>query len=369
MTYLKLGESFSLRMNVFGLFLWLILLSVFQLETSETLFPYAEIDPLKKGFLEVGDGHSIYWEECGNPSGIPILFLHGGPGLGIFPKDRRYFDPEVYKIVLFDQRGCGKSFPFASIEKNTTWDLVNDIEKLRIFLNINSWILFGGSWGSTLALIYSIMNPEKVEGLILRGIFLCRPQELKWFYQDGASNIFPDFWENFLAPIPEIQRGDLILAYYKLLSEGNKNERSIAARAWSEWEGKASRLIHDPKGISNFPPERGYSMARIETHYFAHDAFLPSEDWILDNAYKISNIPCILIQGRYDMVCPIRSCWQLQKHLKHSIMYIIPDAGHSSCEYSIKRALIDGAETFKNLEKKKKLGETLQKKIIYLDQS
>lgn len=329
-------------MNRLTLFL-LILFSSINAQPLRTLYP--SIDPYNTGFLEVGEGHIIYWEESGNPNGQPILFLHGGPGLGTEPHNRSFFNPAFYRIILFDQRGCGKSLPFACLENNTTWDLVQDIEHLRTHLKIDKWYLFGGSWGSTLALTYAIYCPDMVEGLILRGIFLCRPQEIHWFYQHGAHHIFPDFWQDFIASIPCEERDNLVQAFYKRLTGTNTKERAEAAKAWAMWEGKTSQLKSNPITLRNFPIQKAYSLARIECHYFVHNSFYPTDNWILENAYSIRHLPCIVIQGRYDMVCPMTTAWDLYHAWPEIKFEIIPDAGHSSSEVGIVDALIRATDS------------------------
>lgn len=308
---------------------------------------YPAIEPNQTGFLSVEGGHTLYWEECGNPKGKPILFIHGGPGLGTLPYNRSFFDPEKYRIILFDQRGCGKSLPFSSLENNTTWDLVHDIEHLRKHLEIDSWVVFGGSWGSTLGLTYAIQNPTKVQGLILRGIFLCRPKELQWFYQKGADWLYPDLWENYLAPIPISERGDLIQAYHRRLTSSDPLVRSQAAKAWSGWEGGTSKLRFDPSLFANFTMDSlADSIARIECHYFIHHAFFPTDNWIIESIQAIRHIPCVIIQGRYDIPCPIASAWELHRAWPEAQLEIIQDAGHSATEPGILDALIRATDTF-----------------------
>jgi len=258
---------------------------------------YPPIEPNQSGYLSVGGGHQIYWEECGNPEGKPILFLHGGPGIGFWPVQRSFFNPERYRIILFDQRGCGKSLPFSELENNTTWDLVSDIELLRKHLEVDRWVIFGGSWGSTLGLTYAIMHPQSVKGLILRGIFLCRPQEIEWYYQKGADQIYPDEWEKYIAPIPVAERDDFENGYYKRLTSIDPQERAVAAKAWSRWEASTSRLLFDPSLLDAFDFSAD-SIARIECHYFVHNTFFETNNWIIENIEKIRNIPCILVQGR-----------------------------------------------------------------------
>jgi len=312
------------------------------------LFP--EIEPYNKGTLKVSDIHTLYWEECGNPQGQPVIFLHGGPGGGIATDHRRFFDPNTYRIILFDQRGAGQSTPSAELRENTTWDLVNDTEKIREMLKIDKWLVFGGSWGSTLALTYAITHPERVKGLVLRGIFLCRPSEIKWFYQEGASQIFPDVWDEYLKPIPVEDRGDMVRAYYKHLTSQDAEVRLRAAKAWSKWEAATSRLIVDPKAIDEFDdPEYALAFARIECHYFINNAFFASDNWILENVHRIRHIPAVIVQGRYDVVCPARSAWDLHKAWPEAKITIVPDAGHAAAEPGTRSALIEATESFKHL--------------------
>ena len=308
------------------------------------LFPL--IEPREKGFLQVSKIHSIYWERSGNPKGKKILVIHGGPGGGSQPRYRRYFNPEKFDIIQFDQRGCGYSRPFSELRENTTGDLVNDIEKLRVHLNVISWHLFGGSWGSTLALIYAIKNPSRVKSMTLRGIFLCRKFELLWFYQYGASEIFPDEFEKYISVIPEDERGDLIASFYKYLTSEDIELRSIAAAAWTNWELSTSHLI---KKDINMGKTKNNSFsdafARIECHYFINNIFL-EDDFILKNIKIIESIPTKIIQGRYDVVCPVRSAWDLSKKLINSELFIVNDAGHSMSEKGITNQLL---ESVKNL--------------------
>ncbi|AHI07076.1 proline iminopeptidase [Bdellovibrio bacteriovorus W] len=311
---------------------------------------YPEIEPYKKGHLQVSDIHSLYWEESGNPQGQPVLFLHGGPGGGTAPMHRRFFDPKHYRIILFDQRGSGNSTPSAELKDNTTWDLVSDIEKLREFFNIDKWLVFGGSWGSTLALTYAIKHPSKVTGLVLRGIFLCRPSEVKWFYQEGASQIFPDIWDSYLAQIPENERHDMVTAYYKRLTSSDENVRLNAAKAWSKWEAATSRLYMDKNAIEEFDdPEYALSFARIECHYFTNNAFFDSNNWILENIETIRHIPAAIVQGRYDVVCPARSAWELHKAWPEAKFTIVADSGHAANEPGTRSALIEATDSFKQL--------------------
>jgi proline iminopeptidase len=308
---------------------------------------YPEIEAHNSGHLKVSDLHSIYFEEAGNPQGKPIVFVHGGPGGGVDPSMRRYFDPKVWRVILFDQRGCGKSNPFSEIKENTTWDLVSDMEKLRLELGIGKWSVFGGSWGSTLALTYAISHPDKVKELILRGIFLLRKKEIDWFYQEGASYIFPDAWDKYLEAIPADERGDLVTAFYKRLTSPDKAVRTKAAKAWSIWEGSTSKLYMDPTFIERFAgDEFADAFARIECHYFVNKGFFPEDGWILKNIDKIRHIPAWIIQGRYDVVCPSISAHELHKAWPESKLFIIPDAGHSASEPGNKSKLIEATDYF-----------------------
>lgn len=314
----------------------------------QDLFP--TLEPRQTGFLKVSDIHSLYWEECGNPDGQPVVFLHGGPGGGVAPDHRRFFDPQAYRIILFDQRGSGQSTPCAELRENTTWDLVSDIEAIRKMLKIEKWIVFGGSWGSTLALTYAITHPQQVKGLILRGIFLCRPSEIHWFYQEGASHVFPDVWDEYLKPIPPAERTHLVEAYYKYLTHSDPEVRLRAAKAWSKWEAATSRLYIDSTAIDEFEdPEYALSFARIECHYFTNNAFFETNNWILENISKIRHIPGFIVQGRYDMVCPAKSAWELHKAWPEAEFKIIADSGHSAMEPGIRTALVGATEKFKNL--------------------
>lgn len=303
------------------------------------LFP--AIIPEYSFHLKVSEGHELYIEECGNPEGVPVVFLHGGPGASCEPVHRRYFDPEHYRIILFDQRGCGKSRPHASLQDNTTQLLIEDLEKIRLHLKIDKWVVFGGSWGSTLALAYAETHVDKVLGLILRGIFLCRKQDIAWFYQDGASRLFPDAWEDFIHPIPVAERGDMISAYYKRLTSDNEIERMAAAKAWSIWEGSTATLRPSHTVLDYFAdPHIALSIARIECHYFTHNSFI-EENQLLDNIDRIKHIPGFIVHGRYDVICPIDQAFELNRRWPESQLKIIPDAGHAVSEVGITQALIE----------------------------
>jgi proline iminopeptidase len=307
---------------------------------------YSPIEPYKTHRLDVTGGHQLYLEEVGNPAGIPILFLHGGPGACCEAYHRRFFDPAVYRVVLFDQRGCGRSTPHASLVQNTTWDLVEDIESIRKVLGIDRWLLFGGSWGSTLALAYAQQHRDRVIGMVLRGIFLCREREIDWFYQVGASRVFPDYWEDYLAPIPETERGDLLQAYYRLLTGDDEIKRMAAAKAWSIWEGRTASLRANSAVVDFFShPHTALSLARIESHYFVNHAFL-RPDQLLQDAHKLQGMPGVLVQGRYDLICPMESAWQLHQAWEGSELIVIPDAGHSAAEPGIRSALIETTDRF-----------------------
>lgn len=311
----------------------------------KTLYP--EIAPFDTGRLKVSPIHELYYEQCGNPQGKPVVFLHGGPGGGISSDYRRYFDPKIYRVVLFDQRGSGKSTPHASIEENTTWHLVADIERLREHLSIRTWQVFGGSWGSTLALAYAETHPDRVAQLVLRGIFLCRPQEIQWFYQEGASAIFPDVWEEYLKVIPESERADMVSAYHRRLTSEDDAVRLEAARAWSIWEGSTSKLFFDPSMIEKFAdPEFALAFARIECHYFMNNCFFSSDNYLIENVGRIRSIRGVIVQGRYDVVCPIMSAWALHRAWPEAQLRIIPDAGHSISEPGIIDALVTATDQF-----------------------
>ena len=311
---------------------------------------YPSIEPYRTGFLQVSDLHNLYWEESGNPGGQPILFLHGGPGMGTLPQNRNFFDPDHYRIILFDQRGAGKSIPFADLTQNTTWDLVEDIEKLRNFLKVEKWIVFGGSWGSTLALTYAECYPTKVKGLILRGIFLSRQKEIDWFYQCGANHLYPDAWEEFIRPIPKEEQNNLVKAYYKRLTSSDSNRRQEAALAWARWEGSVVKLQFDPKTLALFTAGvQSEAIACLECHYFINRSFFETDNLILNNINKIRHIPCVIVHGRYDIPCPVENAWDLHKLWPESVLEIIPDAGHSPGEPGILDALIRATDLFRKI--------------------
>ena len=306
---------------------------------------YPPIQPYHQGKLPVSELHTIHYEQSGNPDGKPVIFLHGGPGGGITPMYRQYFNPQKWRIIIFDQRGAGQSTPYAELRENTTWDLVSDIEKLREHLKIEQWVVFGGSWGSTLALVYSQTHPTRCQGLILRGIFMLRQKELRWFYQEGASNIFPDAWQEYLKPIPPEERDDLISAYYKRLTSSDRDVRLAAARAWSIWEASTSKLIPSQKSINRFgEDEFAEAFARIECHYFVNKGFFATENQLLENVHKISHIPGVIVQGRYDVVCPMISAWELHQKWPKAKLIVVDDAGHSISEPGIRHALIEATD-------------------------
>ena len=307
---------------------------------------YPDIQPYATRHLAVDDIHTLHIEEVGDPDGLPALFLHGGPGAGCEPYHRRFFDPQLYRLVLFDQRGAGRSTPHASLEHNTTWDLVADIEKIREHLGIERWLLFGGSWGSTLSLIYSEAYPDCVLGLILRGIFLCRRADIQWFYQDGASKLFPDYWRDFIAPIAPDRRDNMVGAYYELLTGDDEVNRLAAARAWSVWEGRTSTLRSNPALVKQFGnPHFALGMARLECHYFVNHCFIEPNQ-ILDQAARLQDIPGVIVQGRYDVVCPMDQAYALHQAWSRSRIEIIEAAGHSAAEPGIVDALVRATDAF-----------------------
>ncbi len=307
---------------------------------------YPAIKPFAQHTVKMPDGHELYIEEVGSPHGLPVLFLHGGPGAGCSEDDRRFFDPEKYHIILFDQRGCGRSTPFASLENNTTQHLILDIERIRQFLVIEKWMIFGGSWGSTLGLLYAQAYPQRVIAMILRGIFLCEKRELHWFYQEGASFIFPDYWEEFIKPIPEAERNNFIQAYYHRLTGKDEVLRMHCAKIWSEWEAKCATLSPNKDVLDRFThPHIAMSIARIEAHYFAHHAFIQPNQ-IIAEMPKIKHIPSMLIHGRYDMICPLENALRLYQAWPESELHIIREAGHSAKEPAITDALIEATNRY-----------------------
>lgn len=306
---------------------------------------FREVEPFSFGWLQTGGPHEIYYEECGNPRGKPCVILHGGPGGAVNPTMRRFFDPAKWRMTLFDQRGCGRSRPNASLDDNTTWSLIEDIERLRVHLGVEKWTVFGGSWGSTLALAYAIKHPERVDGLVLRGIFLLTDRELHWFYQEGASMLFPDAWERFLAPIPPGERGDLMTAYHRRLTAPDRRVQLEAAAAWSQWEGDTISL----RGPEARPPkfneeDFAIAFARIECHFFTNKGFFGEDGWILKNIDKIRHIPGWIVQGRFDVVTPLDSAWKLHKAWPEARFDIIWDAGHASTEPGVIDGLVRATE-------------------------
>lgn len=312
---------------------------------------YPPIEPYFTGRLQVSDIHNLYYEISGNKEGVPVVFLHGGPGGGIDSADRGFFNPDKYKIVLFDQRGSGKSTPSASTAENTTWDLVKDIERLREELKIEKWHVFGGSWGSTLSLAYAQHHPERVKSLTLRGIFTLRRSELKFFYQEGASHLFPEAWDEYLAPIPEAERGDMILAYHAQLNSVDEEVRNRAAKAWSKWEMATSRLYVDPANIARAANDDfANAFARIENHYFVNSGFMRDGQLLEpENIDKIRHIPTVVVQGRYDVVCPATTAYSLKKVFPELTLHIVADAGHSSRESGIAKLLVEATDKFVDL--------------------
>jgi len=310
---------------------------------------YAPIEPFRSGFLRVSAVHEIYFEESGNPDGKPAVFLHGGPGGGTDPKMRTFFDPQVYRIVLFDQRGCGKSRPYASLVDNTTWHLVEDIERLREHLGIKRWLVFGGSWGSTLALAYAQTHPDRVTELVLRGIFLLRKWEIDWFYQNpgGAGALFPDLWQQYVATIPEAERAQMVEAYYKRLTSKDPQIMGQAARTWSIWEGATSFLRLNPDYVAKFQEdEYAAAFARIECHYFINKGFFKTDNQLLENVGRIRKIPSVIVQGRYDVICPMKSAWDLHCAWPEADLRIVPDAGHSAFEPGNIHELVSATDRF-----------------------
>jgi proline iminopeptidase len=314
---------------------------------SERRSLYPPVEPWDQGMLSVSPTHTIYYEQSGNPNGKPVVFVHGGPGGGTDPKHRRFFNPERYRIVLFDQRGCGRSTPHASLEDNTTWALVSDMEKIREKLGIERWMVFGGSWGSTLSLAYAQKHTDRVTELVLRGIFLLRRWEIDWFYQQGASRLFPDAWERYVEPIPQAERGDLLSAYHKRLTGPDHDVALACARAWSIWEGATSCLFQDPELMAKMGgAEFALAFARIECHYFVNNGFFERETELLEGCAKLRQIPAVIVQGRYDVVCPAESAWDLHRAWPEAKLAIVPDAGHSAMEAGILHELVSATDRF-----------------------
>lgn len=308
---------------------------------------YSPLEPFTRARLQVSALHEIYYEVSGNPNGKPVVVCHGGPGGGSTPSMRRYFDPDRYQIVLFDQRGCGRSMPHAELRENTTWDLVSDMEQLRRQLGIDRWQVFGGSWGSTLALSYALTHPDRVSELVLRGIFTLRREELLWFYQEGANWIFPEQWEAFVSVIPEAERDDMMAAYRRRLTGEDEAEKIRAAKAWSVWEGSTVSLFPSRERIDSFASDRfALAFARIENHYFVHGGFFDADDWIIANAGRLAGIPGTIVQGRYDIVTPMKTAWELHRNWPGSILHVVPDAGHAASEPGIVSALIEATDRY-----------------------
>ena len=319
------------------------------LDTTTTLADvlYPPIEPHTTGMLQVSDVHTIAWEQSGSADGIPVVVIHGGPGGGGQPSYRQYFDPAAFNIIQFDQRGCGKSTPYAELEGNNTQASVSDLEALRAHLGLEKWHVFGGSWGSTLSLIYAQHHPERIMSLVLRGIFMCRKSELHWFYQDGASHLFPDAFEPYRNHIPTEEQSDLISAYYKRLTSDDVEVRRAAAKEWTRWEMATSRLFPDPEYLEKADDlDFAVAFARIECHYFINGIFV-EEGFILKRAKTIEHIPTVIVQGRYDVVCPPRSAWELHKAMPQSRLVMVPDAGHSMGEVSIARELVAATDALR----------------------
>ena len=307
---------------------------------------YPPIKSYAKHSIDVDGGHTLFVEECGSPNGIPVLFVHGGPGAGLSRRDREFFNPEKYRIILFDQRGSGRSTPHASLEENTTQHLIADIEKIREHMKVDQWMLFGGSWGSTLSLLYAQALPERVSGLVLRGIFLCRQKDIQWFYQFGASEIFPDHWREFREHIPVSERSDFLQAYYRRLVGKNELEQMSAAKIWSAWEARCATLNPNSEVVSRFiKPHTALSLARIEAHYFVNQCFI-AENQIIDQADRLAGIPGVIVHGRYDMVCPVEQAFTLYDAWPDASLEIIRDAGHASSEPGIVDALVKATDEF-----------------------
>jgi proline iminopeptidase len=320
--------------------------SEMRMPARRTLYP--EIEPYDRGMLTVSPIHTLYYEQSGNPRGKPVVFVHGGPGGGTDPKQRRFFDPDAYRIILFDQRGCGRSTPHASLDDNTTWHLVADIEALRAHLHVDRWQVFGGSWGSTLSLAYAEAHPDVVTELVLRGIFLLRKREIDWFYQRGASALFADAWEDYVAPIPAAERSDLLRAYYKRLTSDDPAVRATAAKAWSVWEARTSFLVQNPDLVAkNEQDDYALAFARIEAHYFVNRGFFERETQLLDDVGRIRHIPAVIVQGRYDVVCPMESAWALHRAWPEATLCLVPDAGHAALEAGTLHELVSATDRFR----------------------
>jgi proline iminopeptidase len=308
-------------------------------QKSAVQYLYPPIDPFDQRMMEMPGGHTIYVEQCGNPNGIPVIVLHGGPGGGCSPTMRRYFDPSVYRVVLFDQRGCGRSRPHASVENNTTWDLVADIERIREAVGVEKFIVFGGSWGATLALIYSETHPEHVRHIVLRGVFLMMQRELDWFYGGGAGQFWPDTWTDFVKLVPEGERNDFIGAYHKRLFSGDRHKETLYGKAWSSWENALASVYSNGRG-GDAPGEYARAFARLENHYFVHGGFLESDGQILANVDRISHIPGVIVQGRYDMICPPKSAYDLAQAWPNAELRMVRNAGHALSEPGISAELV-----------------------------
>lgn len=311
---------------------------------------YPEIEPNRSGWLQVSDLHEIYWEESGNPTGVPVLFLHGGPGGGTEPKHRRFFDPRHYRIILLDQRGCGRSRPFASLVENTTWHLVDDLERVREFLGVDRWHVFGGSWGSTLALVYARQHRERVLSLVLRGIFTFSRREMDWFYGHGTRTFFPDAYAQFERAIPGAERSDLLRAYYRRLTDSDPSVRNAAARAWATWECSVATLLPD-REILTHCSDAGFTLAfaRIECHYFVNHGFFDRDNQLLDGVHTLRDIPAVVVHGRYDVICPLQNAWELHRRWPEADLVIVPGSGHAATERDTASALVAATDRFRDL--------------------
>ena len=310
---------------------------------------YPVLEPFDTGFLQVSPLHRVYYEQSGRPDGAPAVFLHGGPGSGTSPNARRFFDPAHYRIVLIDQRGAGRSTPVAELRENTTWDLVADLDRLRAHLGIAKWLVFGGSWGSTLALAYAESHPDRVSALVLRGIFLLRRWELEWLYQAGAHRLFPAQWREYVGAIPEVERGDLMSAYHRRLTSDDPGVRIAAARTWARWEARLSFMYENPAYVSSFEEDdQALAFSRIESHYFVNGGFFECEDQLLRNVGRIRSIPAVIVHGQYDVVCPVQSAYDLHREWPEAELRVVPDAGHSAFEPGITHELIEGTDRFRS---------------------